>query len=977
MPKLNRIFRKSVCSLISAAMFMLPGWSLGGETNMGAIGRQAQDFAESLGADAIPGSISMDGSSVTIPLGNGKTQTIDQSEFSPETLGDSNYGYGSSPSEIDALRGIYDEASEMDSRGAAAKKDLYADSLQDDPSTLEGNVYKVLTHMYYEIERPDMSDDSMFDTTNDILGNLEDIVAGLGDCSADTVLNEVTSKKHVPDYRTCNKVLDRSGTCTLHHYYNAGIIQHYDGPYNIEPCGPGCTDVYIGDKSYQTGAHRWSDGLYVEQMRFTVRNPDAIVKAELDFALWEDHMQIWFGPDGREQKVYQGPRADCFPYTDEGGYRGTTRNPSCWRSYDLHQVWNPFNRDWDRRICSVVHGCEAAANQGRPVDVTNMLKAAPPNAVFTIAIRTAVLGAGEGFARMRISYDSTETIYEEEWSPPECVEALQAVGDGFADGTYKCTKMPTLNAEGCTQMNGIIVCPDDMVQPPRTDINPLCQEMEFTSDWDFYQGKLDCWIDANGNKQCPENVGGNLDDCKTYEEDPKCSFVKSECVDGAQGASGTCYVTEMTYDCGEDVEVTDTEAETTYECPGDIACMGNECIDTTHGVSNSFAQVTALMNAMQYMTQDMECTGIEDEEDKNITCTVFGGEPGECKKAVGGMQNCCEPVPGIGLNEYIHLVKVTAKVNSAANSIAETGSMAGTIAGDLAGQWVSLKGEAASVIKEGLSWISDDFASAFDNIGGFVTDVFGDSTSEGMISALENQLKDYAKELLTDLFKEMGLPVAEGAGATTASGAATMIVEGAAMVFAVVSWIYTAYVVANLIVQLIYSCETEEYEMISQKQLGNCHKVGSYCKSKVLGMCIEKREVYCCFKSPLARIMNEQIRLQGDVLGVEFDGWGEPKNPKCSGIPLDRVGEVDWDRVDLSEWIAMLEATGNMPDDDSISIDKLTGKGSALDMTGDRLNTIDRTLERLDEIDVDGVRSEANDAIDLDTGYVPAGAAAP
>ena len=134
-------------------------------------------------------------------------------------------------------------------------------------------------------------------------------------------------------------------------------------------------------------------------------------------------------------------------------------------------------------------------------------------------------------------------------------------------------------------------------------------------------------------------------------------------------------------------------------------------------------------------------------------------------------------------------------------------------------------------------------------------------------------------------------------------------------------------------------------------------------------MCVEKREVYCCFQSPLSRIMNEQIRLQGDVLGEKFDGWGTPKDPKCEGIPLDKVGEVDWDRVDLSEWIALLESTGNMPDADSISIEQLTGKGSKLDMDGNRKNTIDRTLERLDGIDVDGVRSEAIDKMELDTGY--------
>lgn len=81
------------------------------------------------------------------------------------------------------------------------------------------------------------------------------------------------------------------------------------------------------------------------------------------------------------------------------------------------------------------------------------------------------------------------------------------------------------------------------------------------------------------------------------------------------------------------------------------------------------------------------------------------------------------------------------------------------LAKDLAGQWMSLKGEAASVIKEGFSWIGDDFASAFDNIGGYVTDIFGDASGEGLKSALTEKLKTYATEMLTKLFEQMGMPI--------------------------------------------------------------------------------------------------------------------------------------------------------------------------------------------------------------------------
>lgn len=964
MKTFSRLLQKGVCSLVSASFFVMPGWVMGGETNMGAIGREAQSFVKELQADSIPKSTTMQGSTVVLPMGDGSTLSMDQSAFAPQTSGTSKYEYGFSNADVNGLKSIYNKGSEMDSQGTDAKKSLYQDSLLDDPTTLEGNVYKIMTTMYYDIERPDMSNDSVFDTTKDIIGNLEEITQGFADCSADTVLNEVTNKKHITDYRTCNKVLDRSGSCTLNHHYSAGILEYVGGTaYNIDSCGEGCVDIWLGKvgDNYLNGGEC---GLHEEELIFKLLAPQAIIKAQLDYAAYDDQMQVWIGPKGRETKVYQGPRT-TFPFDDNGKRNG---NPC---ELNTHWIWDPQRTG----MGCTESACGYVQDNIKPINITSQVASAGRNGLVRFFLRDAIGNKGEAYARMRIYYEPTKTIYEEQWSPPYCVDALKAVMDGFADGKSYCTKMPTLDVNGrCTTMDGVIVCPEDMVKPPNSDINPLCQEMRLDTDYDFYQGSMDCWVDANGNKQCPDNVGGNLDDCETYENNPKCTFIKSECVDGAEGASGTCYVTEMTYDCGEDVLVSDTEAETNYKCPGDVACMGNECIDTSQGVSNSFAEVMALMNALQYMTQDMECTGQETDDGTgmhpdSVNCTVFGGEPGECKKAVGGMQNCCEPVPGIGLSDYITLVKSMSKVNAAANAIASNGKLDSMLAEELAGQWVHLKGEAASVIKGGLSWISDDFSSAVDNIGGFVTDIFGDKTSEGLLTGLESQLKSYAQQLLTNIFEGMGVPVTGAAGTTTASTAATAVVEGAMMVFAVVSWIYTAYVVANLVIQIVYACETEEYEMISQKQLGNCHKVGSYCKSKVLGMCVEKREVYCCYKSPLSRIMNEQIRLQGDILGEEFDGWGEPKHPRCEGIPLNKVGEVDWDRVDLSEWIALLESTGNMPDDDSISIDKLTGKGSALDMTGDRLNTIDRTLERLDGIDVDGVRSEANDHMDLDTGF--------
>ena len=112
-----------------------------------------------------------------------------------------------------------------------------------------------------------------------------------------------------------------------------------------------------------------------------------------------------------------------------------------------------------------------------------------------------------------------------------------------------------------------------------------------------------------------------------------------------------------------------------------------------------------------------------------------------------------------------------------------------------------------------------------------------------------------------------------------------------------------------------------------------------------------------------------KIRLQGDIFGEDYDGFGTPKNPKCTGVPLDKIDRVDWSRIDLSEWISLLRITGNLPIEETVNLESLTGKGSKLDLDSDRLNTLDRVLERLEGSEIDNMRGEASKRMDIDTGY--------
>lgn len=80
------------------------------------------------------------------------------------------------------------------------------------------------------------------------------------------------------------------------------------------------------------------------------------------------------------------------------------------------------------------------------------------------------------------------------------------------------------------------------------------------------------------------------------------------------------------------------------------------------------------------------------------------------------------------------------------------------------------------------------------------------------------------------------------------------------------------------------------------------------------------------------------------IEGLRNDGFGTAKNPKCSGVPLNRIDRIDLSRIDLSEWIALLKLTGNFPADQMVNLESLTGKGNRFDTDETRLNTIDRVL---------------------------------
>jgi len=147
-----------------------------------------------------------------------------------------------------------------------------------------------------------------------------------------------------------------------------------------------------------------------------------------------------------------------------------------------------------------------------------------------------------------------------------------------------------------------------------------------------------------------------------------------------------------------------------------------------------------------------------------------------------------------------------------------------------------------------------------------------------------------------------------------------------------VSVAYQTYSLTKAIGHLVYQCEEDEIELGFAREARRCSYVGKYCKRRVrigfIRVCIESREVHCCFNSSFSRIMVEQMRLRG-MPDDPYGDFGSPKEPNCEGYSVEEISSLDMDDIDLSEWSTMQTMAGRFPDTSSERFDPPEGGGGS------------------------------------------------
>ena len=454
-------------------------------------------------------------------------------------------------------------------------QDTYNSKTKETATTAGEKAYLVVKDSFSR-QKPDLTNDPMWENTDNVFENLSKIAEDFAECKVEKKLVSTGKDYHVPKYETCEKLPALEESFVIGHTYDVGILRHKSGPLNLKSCGEGCTQVWIGT----VGDNYWSGHckIYEENMEVEVIQPDKISYAKLDRSKFDDYHQVYLN----DRKIYNGPNGQ-FP-------------PEVGSKCELSESWDI-----------------------RPnVDITSDFQKVEANGTLKFKTRTSVSGEGEGYSSLLVYYNIADLIYNESWDNEENIQKAKQIkkqiDDGYCTGSITCTNMPTLDSRGCTEINGVEVCESNFKNNPMSEfgISPFCQAVKVESNCAFNEGKL-CWTNVDGEEYCFDNDTQDRNTCEAYEKSETCSYIKTECVDGAQGESGACYVQEDTYDCGFDASTGTQVEEDVLTCDGQLQCIGESCVSPAKDEQNdSFGQVSAYMEMLKYARADMTCTNVPD-----------------------------------------------------------------------------------------------------------------------------------------------------------------------------------------------------------------------------------------------------------------------------------------------------------------------------------------------------------------------------
>lgn len=327
----------------------------------------------------------------------------------------------------------------------------------------------------------------------------------------------------------------------------------------------------------------------------------------------------------------------------------------------------------------------------------------------------------------------------------------------------------------------------------------------------------------------------SLDTCQPLR-DRGCGQVNTQCL--AHSADGKCASSTQTFQCPDKpATVTETNVCDAALCQAD----GMGCFSTARPTDKDFGKAAALMEA----SREAGVYGA-----KGSTVELFKGYMNECSvKTLGSaeIKSCCSTAGGGAAFTNYAIIGVTAK---AAYAVGKEELKAGSkymYDALFSAQDPALVQKGASAAAGGLS----------------------PGVTEGVAAQAGTKFGVYGFEF----------------SYSSAGGFSYVGFDPYSFALAVAMSIVTQWL----------SCDQDEQVMQMKRGQNLCIYLNSYCSSKTLGVCTEKKERHCCFDSILAKLINRQGRAQ---LGLSMD--------QCGGFTQAQLQSLDFSAIDFSEFIATI-----------------------------------------------------------------------
>jgi hypothetical protein len=397
--------------------------------------------------------------------------------------------------------------------------------------------------------------------------------------------------------------------------------------------------------------------------------------------------------------------------------------------------------------------------------------------------------------------------------------------------------------------------------------------------------------------------------------------------------TGQCYNPDITYDCGvtKDVSIPVLVDDMGDACSGAMRCIGTQChrpnLSGSQGAE--FTKAFSAMEAVNAMVEDMVCleTG-EKPTSTTQTCTpyIFGGKAMYCKipvaNQIGITPNCCKDArkgaaEAPSWMEYLAAMQALQKIEKRVGFLkalegTDVYNQVSTFFGDI-------KGTATDAYVNASKFVTDQFVTpfraGFDNLfGGAAKPVAIDAPSKvtevtGLIDGFKQQLMAGLNEVL------MKIGGQDLAGMVFQAGASgeLELTQG----FQDMVGVFSVYSIAKLIGHIIFACKKEEFEWGLNDKWRLCTYADSCCSKKALFVCVEKRQLYCCYKSIAVRVISTEL-ITKNLTGTRSRGFRTANNGakltkcniNCGGFTAQELAMVDWSKVNLSEWTDSLIESG-------------------------------------------------------------------